>query len=155
MSRFTGPIRIELLEARSRTGRLLEPLVWECHHEGSGREVVVPAGFESDGVTAPRLLWWLLPPWGHGATRAAILHDYGLARLRDGDPHPYLPNRAAIDREFRLALRATGVTAWLRWAIWLSVRVYGALRRPRPHATLPSRTPPDGPARLDADDASR
>ena len=137
MSRFTGPIRIELLEARSRTGRLLEPLVWECGHEGSGREVVVPAGFESDGITTPRLLWWLLPPWGHGATRAAILHDYGLARLRLGKPHRHMPTRAAVDREFRLALRATGVALPLRWAIWLAVRLHGALFDPRPRATLP------------------
>ena len=86
-----------------------------------------------------RALWWLLPPWGHGATRAAILHDYGLARLQAGDPHPFLPTRAAVDREFRLALAATGVSAWLRWAIWAAVRAWGIVRTPRPNARLPQR----------------
>lgn len=128
MSRFTGPLRIELLSARSRHARLLEPLVWEAGEAGSGREVVVPAGFVSDGVTAPRPLWWLVPPWGHGATRAAILHDYGLARLAAHDPHPHIPTRADVDAEFQMALVACGVAPILAGIMVVGVRAWSRWR---------------------------
>lgn len=45
----------------------------------------VPAGFESDAATTPRLLWALFPPVGKW-TQAAIAHDY---LLKDGMPRDY------------------------------------------------------------------
>lgn len=117
MSRFTGPLRIELSDTKQRWARLLEPLVWENDFEGSGEMVIVEAGFESDGVTVPRLLWWIYPPWGHPITRAAILHDW-LIHL---DIYP----REYTDKQFWLAVQAVGVKPVVAWVIWKLVRVFG------------------------------
>lgn len=104
MSRFTGPLAVTFLGARSGLAHLDQALIWEIGEEGSGREVRVPRGFVSDGITAPRLVWWLLPPWGHGATRAAI------------------------DAEFHRALRACGVSRPLAALMWTAVRLAAAWR---------------------------
>ena len=131
MSRFTGPLAVTFLAASSGLAHLDQPLIWELGEEGSGRTVEVPRGFVSDGITAPRLVWWLLPPWGHGATRAAILHDWLLRNWRDGTAPEELTTRAAIDAEFHRALRACGVAYPLAFAIWAAVRLAAAwLRRP-------------------------
>lgn len=122
MSRFTGPLAVTFLAARSGLASLDQPLVWEVDAEGSGRVVTIPAGFVSDGVTAPRFTWWLLPPWGHGATRAAILHDFALGRLRAGYPLPGLADRRAIHAEFRQALLACGVMPALALFLWAGTR---------------------------------
>lgn len=115
MSRFTGPVRVEFQTARSRWVKLLENLIWDCDYEGSAVQVIIPAGFESDGVTSPRFLWSLLPPWGHPATRAALLHDH---MISVGYP------RAYCDRQFYLALRAIGVGPVLATVMWLGVRAF-------------------------------
>lgn len=129
MSRFSGPLAVTFLSARSGQASLDQPLIWEAGKEGSGREVVIPRGFVSDGITAPRWLWWIIPPWGHGGTRAAMLHDFGLDLLRAGRPHPHMPTRAAVDREFRLALAACGVGPILRSMMWAGTRFQSAFDR--------------------------
>ena len=136
MSRFTGPLAVTFLAARSGLAHLDQPLIWECGAEGSGRTVVIPRGFVSDGITAPRLAWWLIPPWGHGGTRAAMLHDWGLHLLRRGEPHPCMPTRAAVDAEFRRALAACGVGPVLRTVMWVGVRAWGLLVRRLPFRRL-------------------
>ena len=133
MSRFTGPLAVTFLAASSGLAHLDQALVWECGKEGSGRTVEVPRGFVSDGITAPRFAWWFLPPWGHGATRAAVLHDWGLDRLAAGVPLPDMPTRQAVDAEFHLALLACGVSRPLAAIMWAAVRftsVWSATKNP-------------------------
>lgn len=43
---------------------------------GDGTRYVVPIGFESDGASVPRFLWWLYPPFGEAYEPATWLHDY-------------------------------------------------------------------------------
>lgn len=114
MSRFTGPLRIELSETEQRHATLLEPLIWERDFKGSNDVVNVPIGFGSDGVTVPRIFWSILPPWGHPATRAAVLHDWLLTL--DGD-------RADADKQFFLALKAVGVNKFLANICYFGVRI--------------------------------
>lgn len=122
MSKFTGSLRVEFVSAKDRNAVLLEPLVWEAEEKGSGKEVEVPSGYKSDGISSPRLLWWLIPPHGHPASRAAWVHDYLLDLFREGRPHRYAPNRKAVDAQFYLALQACGISRWLAWCMWAGVR---------------------------------
>ena len=43
--------------------------------ERLGREVIAPAGFQSDGASVPKLAWSLFPPFGR-YLESAILHDW-------------------------------------------------------------------------------
>lgn len=117
MSRFTGLLAVRF--TGDRHAILLEDLVWELDHEGSGEEIRVPAGFVSDGATIPRPLWWFMPAWGSRETRATILHDYLLAT-----PVP----RAEADRQLYLALRALGVGLVKARVIWIAARTFGAIK---------------------------
>ncbi len=59
------PIKVEKLG--KRRWRVLEP--WRH----------VPAGFETDGASVPRLFWWFMDP-ATEAFEAAVLHDFELRR---------------------------------------------------------------------------
>lgn len=77
----------------------------------------VPAGFETDFASIPRVFWTLV---GHPAgqyAQAAVLHDW-LYRTKA------VP-RAEADRIFREAMVVLQVPAWQRWAMWAAVRVAG------------------------------
>ena len=50
---------------------VVEPLVYR----GKRDLFVVPAGFPTDFATVPRVVVWLVPPFGR-YTAAAILHDW-------------------------------------------------------------------------------
>ncbi|MEY2689723.1 MAG: hypothetical protein RL375_3922 [Pseudomonadota bacterium] len=132
MSSFTDPLEVVQVGAQWRTLRPMHywarcaegeaPLAERCAvcHE-------VPAGFETDFASIPRLFWTLV---GHPAGRyaqAAVLHDY---LYRTGA----VPRREA-DRTFREAMDVLGVPAWQRWVMWAGVRVGGwAAYNPAPEA---------------------
>lgn len=123
MSRFTGPLSIAF-DDTGRKATLLEPLVWDVDEKGSGLSVTVPTGFTSDGATVPRILWWLMPAWGDKGTRAAILHDFILDRMKDLYPLPGLETRERADWQFYLALKALGVGEFRARILWGGVRAY-------------------------------
>lgn len=50
-----------------------EPLIYES---ADGTIYSVPVGFETDGASVPRFLWWLYPPFGDDYEAAAVLHDF-------------------------------------------------------------------------------
>ena len=125
MSAFTGPLAVQYGEGGGyRLAVLLEPLPWHCDFKGSEAVVIVPPGFESDGASVPRPLWWFLPPWGDRSTRAAILHDFVCEELIAGRPQPGCDTRERCDRQFHLALLALGVAEWRAWLAWAGVRAY-------------------------------
>lgn len=41
-----------------------------------GLQIIVPKGFVTDGASIPRLLWWLISPFGP-LLEGGILHDFG------------------------------------------------------------------------------
>jgi hypothetical protein len=129
MSAFTGSLAIRQVDASGRLFELLEPLRWEVGQVGSGLFVHVPAGTVTDGVSSPRLLWWIVPPVASPVTRAAWLHDYLLQRYRSDAPHVSVFTRSAIDQEFRLACLACGASLALAWACWAAVRLNALINR--------------------------
>ncbi|RFC63591.1 DUF1353 domain-containing protein [Fulvimarina endophytica] len=128
MSRFTGPLAVTFLSAKTGLASLDQPLIWEVGEEGSGKEVVIPRGVVSDGVTSPRIIWWLVPPWGSKATRPAMLHDFGICLIKMGEPHTHMPTRKAVDHEFWLALQACGIGPIAAAIMWMGVRSWSLLR---------------------------
>jgi hypothetical protein len=46
------------------------------YRSSTGVLYVVPVGFQTDGGSVPRFLWWLYPPFGDDAEIAYVLHDY-------------------------------------------------------------------------------
>lgn len=91
--------------------RILEPLVYLSALIG---RVEVPAGFETDFASVPRLpLAYLLT--GNTAHAAAVVHDWLCV-------NPGELATATIDRVFREACEASGVPWWRRWLMFGAVR---------------------------------
>lgn len=129
MSRFTGYLYIQFQEEPARSAKLMEDLIWEVDHEGSGKFVIIKKGFLSDGGTIPRIVWPILPPWGDRATRAYILHDYLRSCISWGTPHPYAPTFEECDRQLLLALQALKVdpvrTYLVYGTVWIATKFVG------------------------------
>ena len=99
-------------DARGNIFRLLEPL--------ETSDFTVPAGFESDGASVPRIFWRLVfPPTDTRALRAAVIHDYIYRQQPEG-----WDRRMADDLFFRLLVE-DGVPTWRARLAWLGVRVGG------------------------------
>lgn len=80
----------------------------------------VPAGFQTDGATVPRFLWWLIPKMGRHS-RAAFAHDWLYRRAE-------VP-RFFADACFRLFLHGLGVPWYRQLAMYWAVRLFGGCHR--------------------------
>lgn len=76
---------------------------WELGFKGSGRWVIVEAGFDTDLASIPWWGRWLINPADPAIIRAAVLHD---ALLRCGW------HQQSAAGEFHAALRAGDVPRW-------------------------------------------
>jgi Protein of unknown function (DUF1353) len=88
--------------------RLLEAVTIEGYY--------VPANYETDFATVPRLFFSVIPPIGKHNV-AAILHDY----LYDNR----IGTRKAADRLFLKVMLAYGVPKWQAHLMYFGVRVGG------------------------------
>lgn len=81
--------------------------------------IEVPAGFETDFASVPRvpIAYWC---WGDRAHREAVIHDY-LYRI---DSVPVV-TRGEADAVFMEAMRCRGKSAAVRWPMYLGVRAGG------------------------------
>lgn len=77
MSSFTQPIRSETTDNPLKR-RLIEPFSFYLGTDENNKlcEITVPAGFESDGASIPRIFWSVASPWTGRYVKAAWLHDY-------------------------------------------------------------------------------
>lgn len=116
MPRFLTPLDARLIDdTYPPRWRLLADLVYLSDLIGLQ---VVPAGFETDFASVPRLplFFWLA---GDTCHKPAALHDYLYHRRTP-------VSRAVADDVLREASEATRVAAWRRWAMWAFVRIGGA-----------------------------
>ena len=101
---------------------LAEDLLFSIGLNGgwNGITVRVPAGFETDLASVPRLLRWLFPPDGPWLS-AAVLHDflYGLEGC----------SRFLADALFREAMAGLKVTWKQRVIMYYAVRLFGGSHR--------------------------
>lgn len=78
----------------------------------------VPAGFEFDGASAPRIFWAFIDPASEGF-EAACLHDYNLSIGMPWD---------SAARAFRADLICYGVPRWRARIIFRAVLLWGVFR---------------------------
>lgn len=82
--------------------------------------LIVPAGFESDGASVPRLLWGVVfPRDDRKALFGAIVHDF-IYRT-----HPEKWTRADADEVFLYLLQQGGVSYIRRTRAYVGVRLFG------------------------------
>jgi hypothetical protein len=104
-----------VVHVSDRIKRLAYPL--EFMSLKLGRVITVPAGFETDFASVPRLplAYWL---FGGVADEAAVIHDYAYSgRLGI--------TRKQADELFSEAMKACGTAGWRRGPMWLGVRLFG------------------------------
>lgn len=91
--------------------------------------VLIPEGFLSDGATVPRLLWWLVPPWGrHG--HAAIIHDYLCEYpVLHKDSVEVVINRKQVDKIFNEAMKISKVNRIIRHVMYGAVRLWALVSK--------------------------
>jgi hypothetical protein len=77
----------------------------------------VPAGFETDFASIPKLFWSILPPNGK-YTGAAVIHDFLY--------HHHRYTRKRSDQIFREAMKVLGVNWLTRGIMYQAVRWFGA-----------------------------
>ena len=116
------PRGVELKSAAIRGGRRTYVLARALKiqlQNGIRLRVEIPAGFETDFASIPRLLWPLFPPDGPWL-EASIVHDYC---YREQVPF----SRFFADALFRELMRQYGVPRWRRVAFYYAVRLCGWL----------------------------
>lgn len=88
------------------------------------KEIYIPKGFITDGMSIPK---WLQPvigePFEGNTLRAAIVHDYLC--------HCKCETQAFSHGIFKEILKLDGVSAWRRKAAWLGVVAYNRLKNPK------------------------
>lgn len=88
------------------------------------KEIYIPKGFITDGMSIPK---WLQPvigePFEGNTLRAAIVHDY-LCNCK-------CETQAFSHRIFKEILKLDGVSKWRRNAAWLGVVSYNRLKNPK------------------------
>jgi len=123
MSSFTSPLVVEV----SDTGkdRLVEPFdFWLGDGEGKGMKITVPAGFETDYASVPRVFRSLLS-CKKRAAKPAVVHDY---LYKTG-----IVSRKTADRVFLQAMEVNKVNFFKRHLYYQAVNWFGwfAWRRHR------------------------
>ena len=82
-------------------------------------EIVVPAGYESDWASVPRLLWWLYPPTYGPAQRGAWLHDYFYSDLYK------IYTKEFADRALAAAVREDGGSSFSAKMFYWATSMFG------------------------------
>lgn len=116
--------------------RLVEPYQYEWSHGGTRYRLTVPAGFENDLASVPRILWWYISPFDLGL--AAVPHDWiyehagrlppGSFQRLQGDRWANVDERWSrrdADRLFGRLMREAHVDRTRRRRAYLAVRLLG------------------------------
>ena len=115
MSSFTSPLVVSPVPGGKRW-KLVFSFTYRVGSKDSDDKIVVRNGFVTDFASVPRLLWWLLPPWGTYG-KAAVIHDYMYqTRTR---------TRKQADDIFLEAMEVLSVAKWKRALMYRAVRVFG------------------------------
>lgn len=115
MSRFLTPD----LHVKSLPKAGWWELTREVQYERNVYLHTVPAGFQTDLASIPRLLRWRFTVNGK-SRRAAVLHDY-LYSIK-------YATREVCDQIFKSALRDCGMGKYNAWVMYMGVRAGGWTR---------------------------
>lgn len=116
MSRFLSKCVLEVADDKDDGNWILvADLIYQS--DRAARTITVPAGFQTDLASVPRLPFVYLL-CGDCAREAAVIHDH-LYTTHEVD-------RATADAVLLEASAVTGVRWWRRWLMWAGVRLGGA-----------------------------
>lgn len=125
-TRFSGKLDLGPLNKKTGTRPVFKAFDYYVGSLQSGVWVEVPLGFETDGASVPKVLWWILPPFGKYG-QAAVVHD---KLYRDGillvDGKPVRVTRAKADAIFLEAMGVLKVSPVVRYPMYWAVRLFGA-----------------------------
>lgn len=110
---FPLPLDVSVAE-NGRTVHLLSPVIYV--DPDLNLVIEVPAGFETDFNSTPRLVWWFLSPWEF--PKAPVVHDW---LYRNG-----LGRRKEADDIYRKALMCLGCPEWKANLVYSVLRVFGS-----------------------------
>ena len=115
MSKFLTECVLRFSDHDGGMRTVIEPLVYQS--DVAGMTITVPAGFQTDMASVPRLpIVFLL--FGNTSDEAAVVHDYLYSTK--------LVAREVADAVLREASLTTGVPRWRAQAMWAGVRMFGA-----------------------------
>lgn len=126
MSRFLTRCALEIADDQD-DGKwiLLTDLIYES--DVAHRTITVPAGFQTDLASVPRLpLVYLLA--GDCARQAAVVHDYLYSTG--------IVSRSVADEVLREASAITGVPTWRRMLMFAGVRLFGGSHYTEPITSM-------------------
>lgn len=115
MAKFLSELDAHLKPTCENIWVLDAPLIYESDIVG---RVEVPAGFETDLASVPRLLI-IYEMWGNRCHREAVIHDY-LYRI-DAVPQA---SKLQADRVFLEAMRVRGKPFFIRWFMFAGVAAF-------------------------------
>jgi len=90
----------------------------------SGIQIIVPAGFVSDGASIPWVAQWLIPKEGKW-NRPAIVHDYLYQTGKIGD---WIINQRIADAIYLGLMECREVPAWNRKTQYRILRMFGNIQ---------------------------
>jgi len=100
---------------------VLQPLPNHCFKvvkEFIFKDVVVPAGFVTDGASVPRVFWSIFPPNRTDYLPCAIVHDF-LCETKD---------LKKADKHFKECLECLNVSKFAKYTMYYAVRIYHIIR---------------------------
>jgi len=112
--RFLDALVLEYIDGH--TWKVVNEFVYKTD-VGTLDMVKVPAGFETDFASVPKVFWNVMPPTGQYG-KAAVIHDY-LYRT------PHIASKADADSVFKEAMTALGVGWWTRNTMYQGVHLFG------------------------------
>jgi len=124
MSDYTSPLIVSPTEKGDWI--LVQPFTYHVGAKDSGYTITVPAGFETDFASVPKIFWFL-PAWAW-IHKAAILHDW-LYKCKElfGEP----VSRAMVDLIYLEAALVDWRNHRSRWIMahsqYWAVRLFGWL----------------------------
>ena len=117
MAQFKTELYIGLRPDSDKIYVLNEPLIYQS--DLIGRTIEIPAGFNTDFASVPRLPF-IFTLWGDRAHREAVVHDY-LYRI---DSKPVVSISTA-NKVFLEAMEARSKPRRVRWPMYLGVCLGG------------------------------
>jgi hypothetical protein len=116
--------RISPLEVRAHldgTWTTLRPMEFEIEDRGT---LIVPAGFNTDLASVPRMFWNILPPFG-AYEEGAVGHDL-IYRSGGGMTNIGTFTRAEADDFLAACMEFCECPRWQRVAIYRALRLFGS-----------------------------
>ena len=127
MKSFTTPLIVSPLPD-GRRWKLYRSFTYQ-HRNGFGKvDIHIPAGFETDFASVPRIFWALISPWGKFG-KAAVLHDflYQNHQIKLAKNITLSFTRKQADLIFFKGMRDCGTTVLKAKVMYVAVRLFGWL----------------------------